>query len=145
MARPRPGRPSRRRRLLATCAAAVSATLVAALLTLTARPTAARATAASTPPSGDEAAAGLVALSASYPGGLPALLELFTTGECADLGSYDTAPPQCRSVLDQIAALGAGQPFPATLPAVAGDVDVTVPDQWPKDPDDEPTLTTPPS
>ena len=48
------------------------------------------------PISEDEAGAGLANLSASYPGGLTALLNLFDTGECAGVESYDSASAQCH-------------------------------------------------
>jgi len=98
----------------------------------------ARITAAGPGPlSSGEAAAGAVALGATYPGGLPALLGLFDTGECASITSYASAPANCQSVLGQIAQLGAGQSFPAAIPDLAGSTDQTVPPNTPPDPSDQ--------
>jgi hypothetical protein len=86
-----------------------------------------------------EAAAGLVALGESYPGGLAALIGEFDTGACADLESYDSAAPACQAILDQIAQLGAGQSAPEGIPDLAGETDPTVPPEELPDPSD--TLT----
>src|SRR5215475_1482495 len=98
-----PGRQRGHRKMFAACAAGVVLALVAYLMQLTVS----NATAApQVTPSSDEVAAGVLALSNSYPGGLPALLDLFDTGECAGAESYDGASAACQSTLDQIAQLG---------------------------------------
>jgi len=130
-----PGLSKRRQRLLAIGAIWVALALVAYLTQLTINNAAASAGTSSAPSSG-EAAAGVLAVSESYPGGLPALLALFDSGECTGVESYQSAPPACRSVLDQIAQSGAGQPFPERIPALTGGVDGTVPPGQSPDPSD---------
>ncbi|HEX4705896.1 MAG TPA: hypothetical protein VH352_27510, partial [Pseudonocardiaceae bacterium] len=88
-------------------------------------------------PTTDEAAAGAVAVGNSYPGGLPALLNLFDTGECVGVVSLATAPPACQSILNQIAQAGAGQSFPEVLPDLSGNTDQTVPPDNGTDPTDQ--------
>src|SRR5689334_13619594 len=129
MARFSPARP----RLLAATAAGVAMVLITTFLTQFPS----RAAAGSVGPqstSADEAAAGLVALAPSYPGGLPALLGLFETGECAGIQSYETAPPACTSILDRIAQLGAGHAFPERIPDLSGNPGEIVPPNVPPDP-----------
>jgi hypothetical protein len=127
-----------RSKRFAFSAAGVVVALVAALLTtqLASNNTAA-ATARSV--STGEIAAGVLSVSQSYPGGLPALLGLFATGECAGAESYDSAPPACRSILDRISQAGAGQQFPERIPDVADEPDDTPAPEEPRDPTD--TLT----
>jgi hypothetical protein len=127
-----------RSKRFAFSAAGVVVALVAALLTtqLASNNTAA-ATARSV--STGEIAAGVLSVSQSYPGGLPALLGLFATGECAGAVSYDSAPPACRSILDQISQAGAGQQFPERIPDVTDEPDQNPPPEEPRDPTD--TLT----
>jgi hypothetical protein len=83
-----------------------------------------------------EAAAGIIAVGDSYPGGLPALLRLFETGECAGVESLGNASPACRSILDAIVHLGSSRPIPATIPDLAGETDGTVPPPETPDPTD---------
>jgi len=132
-----PARAKRWQRMLSLGSAGVVVSLVAAYLTFFSGP-GAKAAADPTPSSG-EAAAGLIALSQSYPGGLPALLGLFDTGECAGIDSLQSAPPQCQSILDEIAQLGAGQSFPGRIPDLAGSTDQTVPPDQPPDSSDQVT------
>ena len=85
----------------------------------------------------DEAAAGLVALGETYAGGLAGLIAEFEAGTCADLASYDEASPSCQAILDQVAALGAGQSAPSTMPDISGETDPTVYPPEPRDPSDD--------
>jgi hypothetical protein len=131
------GRPKTRRQWLAiTSAWVIVVTVVAYTTQLTSNNASASVTPA-TAPSADEAAAGALALSASYPGGLPALIDLFDSGECASVESYESAPPACQSVLDQIAQMGAGQAFPDEIPDLAGPVEEIVPPEQSPDPSDQ--------
>lgn len=127
-----------RSKRFAFSAAGVVVALVAALLVT---PLASNNTAAATARSVStgEIAAGVLSVSQSYPGGLPALLGLFATGECAGAESYDRAPPACRSILDQISQAGAGQQFPERIPDVTDEPDQNPPPEEPRDPTD--TLT----
>ena len=114
--------------------------LIAAMLTQQSGREAAAGNQPTTVLSEDEAAAGLVALGETYPGGFAALIAEFETGACADLASYDEAVPSCQAILDQVAALGAGQSAPETIPDLAGETDPTVYPPEPRDPSDD--LTT---
>ncbi|HEU5472567.1 MAG TPA: hypothetical protein VFV67_18115 [Actinophytocola sp.] len=120
---------------LAIGAAGVVVALVATLLTTELAGTN-TASAASRSVSTGEIAAGVLSVSRSYPGGLPALLGLFSTGECAGAGSYDGAPPACRAILDRISQEGAGQQFPGSIPDVSTEPDQNPPPQEPRDPTD---------
>ncbi|HET9142226.1 hypothetical protein, partial [Actinophytocola sp.] len=63
-------------------------------------------------PTVEETIAGLNSVAHDYPGGLPALLELFVTGECAGVQSYESAPSECRDLINLIIELGTGETIP---------------------------------
>ncbi|HEY3608640.1 MAG TPA: SGNH/GDSL hydrolase family protein [Pseudonocardiaceae bacterium] len=127
----------RRRRSLVIGTAGIVGALVATSLVLSAGRSSAASPGDASMPTPGEAAAGALAFSQSYPGGLPALLNLFDTGECAGVQSNTDTPPQCASILHQIAQLGAGQSFPGGVPDLSGSTDQTVPPQDPPDPSDQ--------
>jgi hypothetical protein len=109
-------RARRRSQYLAITAGAGGAALVAALVTQVSGYGAAASASPSRVPTVEETAAGIVAVAERYPGGLPALLELFVTGECAGAESYESATPECRSWIDLIVDLGTGEPVPTSSP-----------------------------
>ena len=102
---------------LAIAGATLTAALVAALVTQVSGPGAVASASSVRVPTVEETVAGLTSVAAGYPGGLPALLELFVTGECAGAQSYQGASPQCRSLIDLIVERGIGESLPAPTSA----------------------------